>query len=140
MFKKLIFIALGVTIIAAKKSAALLSSDRWRSRQAVSDAEVEQIEMRTEAAGATVEAIVEVSETVTPGPKVSRTKVDAKTGDDLTSITGIGPTYAARLQVAGITTFQELANRTPDELREIVRARGESADTASWISQARELL
>ena len=32
------------------------------------------------------------------------------TPDDLTSVRGIGPTYAARLQAAGITTYGGLAS------------------------------
>ncbi len=59
--------------------------------------------------------------------------------DDLQEINGIGPTYARRLQEAGINTFLDLANRTPGNLMEISGARSEQM-TMSWISEAQERL
>lgn len=60
-------------------------------------------------------------------------------GDDLTRIEGIGAVYAARLYDAGVTTYEELAVKSPDELREILKASGvtimpTSVDT--WPEQA----
>jgi predicted flap endonuclease-1-like 5' DNA nuclease len=58
--------------------------------------------------------------------------------DDLTSVRGIGPTYAARLQSAGITTYGGLASTDPAQVatllgisttraREMVKAAGRLA-------------
>ncbi|HEY81502.1 MAG TPA: DUF4332 domain-containing protein [Anaerolineae bacterium] len=59
---------------------------------------------------------------------------------DLQQIKGIGPTYAQKLADAGIVTLQDLARTTPEQLHEIVHARGRMANYALWIQQARELV
>lgn len=42
--------------------------------------------------------------------------------DNLQAIKGIGPVIAKRLNAAGVYTFEELAQLTPDELEEILGA------------------
>jgi len=59
--------------------------------------------------------------------------------DDLTKIEGIGPKVQQLLNQAGITTFAELANRTPAQLDEILDAAGsiyKAMDESSWPKQA----
>ena len=58
--------------------------------------------------------------------------------DDLTRIEGIGPAMSASLKKAGITTYQELSTKTPDELKEIVSADGLrlARSVVSWPNQA----
>jgi large subunit ribosomal protein L17 len=59
--------------------------------------------------------------------------------DDLTRIEGIGPKVQQLLNQAGITTFAELANRTPAQLDEILDAAGsiyKAMDESSWPKQA----
>lgn len=59
--------------------------------------------------------------------------------DDLTRIKGIGPTYARRLQEAGIRTFAALAQQPPATLRQISGLQPwQAADPADWIAQAAE--
>lgn len=66
--------------------------------------------------------------------------IPAVTPDDLTVIKGIGPVFARRLAEAGITTFEQLAQTTPDQLLEIVQAADwQAVDPAAWIAHAREL-
>ncbi|MDX1415018.1 MAG: DUF4332 domain-containing protein [Candidatus Promineifilaceae bacterium] len=65
---------------------------------------------------------------------VSKTAAEA---DDLTSIKGIGPTFARRLKEAGITTYEELAALSADQLREITQAADWQADPNEWILQAK---
>jgi hypothetical protein len=59
--------------------------------------------------------------------------------DDLTRIKGIGPTFARRLQEAGITSFAALAALSPEEAREISGATNWQADPADWIAEAKAL-
>jgi predicted flap endonuclease-1-like 5' DNA nuclease len=59
--------------------------------------------------------------------------------DDLTAINGIGPAYAAVLQKAGIATYAQLSDLTPDEIRDIFRSAGKRApNTSTWPQQAAE--
>lgn len=58
--------------------------------------------------------------------------------DDLTDIKGIGPVFARRLAEAGITTFAELAQASPDHLRQVTQATA-TANPEEWIAQARDL-
>ena len=73
-----------------------------------------------------------------------KTKVEKETAvtaepDDLTIVKGIGPTFARRLQDAGVTSFAALAALSPERAREITRAANWQADTADWIVEAKEL-
>lgn len=58
--------------------------------------------------------------------------------DSLEKLAGIEPIYAKRLNEAGIYTFAELADQTPERLREIVSVEdGQKIDPESWIIEAR---
>jgi predicted flap endonuclease-1-like 5' DNA nuclease len=59
--------------------------------------------------------------------------------DDLTTIKGIGPTFARRLQEAGVTSFAALAALTPERARELSGAANWQADTAEWVAEAKKL-
>lgn len=59
--------------------------------------------------------------------------------DDLTTIKGIGLTFARRLQEAGVTSFAALAALSPDEVREMTAVANWQADPADWIAAAKEL-
>ncbi len=60
--------------------------------------------------------------------------------DDLTTINGIGPVYARRLQEAGITTFAALAAQDPERIAQIVQLKEwQAASPLEWIAQAQEL-
>jgi predicted flap endonuclease-1-like 5' DNA nuclease len=56
--------------------------------------------------------------------QLSKTKPtrDRAGKDNLQAIKGIGPVIAKRLNAAGVYTFEELAQLTPDELEEILGA------------------
>ncbi len=60
--------------------------------------------------------------------------------DDLTRISGIGPTYARRLEAAGITTFAQLAAMTPAELKAVLALKEWQGTPAAWIEQAQALV
>jgi hypothetical protein len=67
-----------------------------------------------------------------------------KPADDLEKIAGIGPALAQRLQKAGIRTYQDLAERTPDEVAEVLKDVGgvsiQRVTNQDWTGQARQLL
>ena len=56
--------------------------------------------------------------------------------DPLEEVQGIGPVYAGRLHAAQVYTFAQLAELSPERLREITGARSWT-DVESWIEQAR---
>ncbi len=57
--------------------------------------------------------------------------------DDLTIIEGIGPKISGILREGGINTFQKLADSTPEQIAQILRAAGiQLFDAASWPEQA----
>jgi len=60
--------------------------------------------------------------------------------DDLEVINGIGPVYASRLQAAGIHTFAQLAELTPEHIHEIIgpMRSGHMIEAESWIAEARQ--
>jgi large subunit ribosomal protein L17 len=57
--------------------------------------------------------------------------------DDLEIVEGIGPKIAEALSEAGVTTFAQLADMTPEAIQEIVSAAGiGSKSPATWPQQA----
>lgn len=60
--------------------------------------------------------------------------------DDLEVIQGIGPTYARRLNKAGIFTYVDLTRATPERLKEIVATQGPTPNVDPWITQAEQLV
>jgi predicted flap endonuclease-1-like 5' DNA nuclease len=62
------------------------------------------------------------------------------TADALEEIIGIGPTIARRLRLAGIKTYKQIAESTPDQLEEIARLPDwRKSNFKAWIEQARKL-
>ena len=66
---------------------------------------------------------------------------EAEAGDDLTIIDGVGPAYDAALKAAGIKTFAQLSEQTPEAIAETLSngnaplIAGQNADT--WPRQAK---
>ncbi|MFL5644629.1 MAG: hypothetical protein ACJ77U_08045 [Chloroflexota bacterium] len=63
----------------------------------------------------TEEVVAEVEEAA---PAVEAAEAEA--GDDLTIIDGVGPAYAKALQAAGVKTFAQLGEQTPEGIAEIL--------------------
>ena len=59
--------------------------------------------------------------------------------DDLTVIQGIGITIQNRLNQAGITTYAQLAEAKPEQVRGVLAKSSRGAKVEAWISEAREL-
>jgi len=73
--------------------------------------------------------------------KKAPAKKAAAKADDLTQLKGVGPAYAKKLNEAGITSFAQLAELTPEgvtELEEKLNAAGR-VERDGWIEQAKEL-
>ena len=76
-------------------------------------------------------APVEVEALARPAPQPA---------DALEEIIGIGPTIARRLRLAGIKTYRQIAESTPDQLEEIARLPDwRKSNFKAWIEQARKL-
>jgi predicted flap endonuclease-1-like 5' DNA nuclease/uncharacterized membrane protein len=71
-------------------------------------------------------------------PAAAAAPAPAAAPDDLTQISGIGPRLASILSRGGVTTYSQLEQMTPDELREIVALGGAlpPASLSSWPTQA----
>ena len=78
-------------------------------------------------------------------PKAASKKAEAQNtakatsssqSDDLTKIEGIGPKIAETLTVAGVTTFAELATKTPEQISEMITEVRGSHITDTWPQQA----
>jgi len=70
---------------------------------------------------------------------LSTTEAEFAEPDDLTAIGGIGRAFAQRLNEAGILTYQQLADLTADQVREITSAAQWQGDPEAWIAEAQEL-
>ena len=63
------------------------------------------------------------------------------TADTLTAIKGIGPSFAQALNAAGIMTFAQLAQLTPDQIAsKVPRATVERIEREDWVGQAQRAL
>jgi predicted flap endonuclease-1-like 5' DNA nuclease len=62
------------------------------------------------------------------------------TGDDLTTISGVGATRLHRLNEVGIHTFAHLAQADPAKLREALGASGHLVNVEEWIREAKSRL
>lgn len=76
-----------------------------------------------------------------PKKAVPKKAAKAKGGDDLSKISGVGPVIVGKLEGLGITTFQQIADFTADD---IARIDGElnfkgRIERDEWVKQASEL-
>ena len=80
-----------------------------------------------------------VAEVETDGPEVEA--AEAAAGDDLTVIDGIGPDYANSLRAAGVTTFAQLAEMTPEAIADLLAKANTPLiaghDVSTWPRQAK---
>ena len=73
-------------------------------------------------------------------PKKAAAKTDGK--DDLTKISGVGPVIVGKLEALGITTFQQVADFTADDIERIdgeLNFKGR-IERDEWVKQAKEFL
>ncbi len=72
-----------------------------------------------------------------PAPPAPGSAAATPPADDLTEISGIGPTLAERLAALGVTTFASLAAADAAALAADLAGAGES-QIENWISQAKD--
>jgi len=63
-------------------------------------------------------------------------------GDDLSKISGVGPVIVGKLEALGITTFQQIADFTADDIERIdgeLNFKGR-IERDEWVKQAKEFL
>jgi len=89
--------------------------------------------------------IKEVAEPVaapsTPWEAVASVEAEVQNSvDDLQVIQGIGPGMAKHLADAGYFSYAQLADSSPEQVREALGKVGKLAKVESWIDQARELM
>jgi predicted flap endonuclease-1-like 5' DNA nuclease len=78
--------------------------------------------------------LVSIAAPKEPEPPRFRVADSSPSVDDLTTLTGIGPVFAARLAQSGISTFAALAAAGPEV---VAKATGiTSAKATDWIEQA----
>ncbi len=59
--------------------------------------------------------------------------------DDMTTIKGIGPVYHWKLRDIGVSSFHQLAEADPAQLRRMLEVKNwQRVDIESWIAQARD--
>ncbi|NJM08292.1 hypothetical protein HC891_22095 [Candidatus Gracilibacteria bacterium] len=83
----------------------------------------------------------EVSQAVEKATRrVTRKKDDgAPQGDPLIEINGIGPVFERRLYEAGVLTFDQLAQTSPEQLRTIAAVEEwQEIDPEAWIREAQQ--
>ncbi len=71
--------------------------------------------------------------------KAEASPPDEISSDDLTAIGGISIATQNRLYRAGIKSYAQLAQASPEEVREILGKIARGADIEDWIAQAGEL-
>lgn len=79
-------------------------------------------------------AVEETTEDVKKVAKTAKAAVKQATADDLTELSGVGPTYATRLAEAGITTFAALAKADAAKVAEIAQVSEKAA--GGWVAGA----
>lgn len=75
-------------------------------------------------------------------PKGEEKPAAATQGDKLTDINGIGPVIEEKLKAAGVTTFQQIADFTEDQIAEIdeqLNFKGR-IEREEWVEQAKKLV
>lgn len=113
----------------------------WQKSTSAEDGALDVLERLGEARRRIRELEAELASASATFPsRVGITTVTSAYTDNLEAINGIGPTYARRLREAGIQTFSDLVEQTPERLREITGLRDwQAADPADWITEARQL-
>ena len=126
MLKKIFYFGLGLISLLSENFDELARAGEQRYNKKTRTEQPPQEE--SEAHG---------SPAVKPVNEAADTGTNSIIADDLTAISGIGPTFASRLMEAHITTYQQLAELSVDQVRDITHVADWQADPEDWIVQAK---
>jgi large subunit ribosomal protein L21 len=124
-------VKIGALLAAAAASAA--GAAAWAKRKRDED---EPQPVFTRSAG-TVET------KVPEAPEPATEPAAAATGDDLTTVKGIGAVSQGRLKEVGVTTFAEIAawsDEDLDSVAEQIKVSSERMRREDWVGQARAIV
>ncbi|NCF64777.1 MAG: hypothetical protein GWP61_02315 [Chloroflexi bacterium] len=126
MLKKIFYFGLGLASLFFENfdELARAGEERYNKRIKADQPTEETINITT-------------SKTAEPVSGLSKVEASNDVSDDLTAISGIGPTFASRLSEAGITTYQELAGLSVEQVRDITQVADWQANPDDWIAQAK---
>lgn len=133
----------GTTTLREAKDQVVASTVTGEEAPIVEDAKAGDVIAETEIAEDSAAAPEKRDTALDAGDVVGQVTepaaVDSSLADDLTVIEGIGPKFNTALNAAGIITYNQLANTTPEQIREILRNAGygrvpSTYDT--WAEQA----
>ena len=125
MLKKIFYFGVGLTSVFCEKFDRLAQAgqEKYNELFRVNFPDEEIV---------VIETVVPPEEETLAVPAVVMTLQE----DDLTAINGIGPTFAARLKQAGITTYDALAHLNEEQVREITHVAEWQANPGEWIASA----
>ena len=134
---------LGLKSEDQERIAAHLAGGRAAVGILVKEDEAPAVEQRLTQLGGTAEShpVDEEAEAEAAAAAPEVEAAEAEAGDDLTIIDGVGPAYDAALKAAGIKTFAQLSEQTPEGIAaKLANANspliaGQTADT--WPRQAK---
>lgn len=75
-------------------------------------------------------------------PKKEAAKAAPKSNDDLTTLTGVGPAFAKKLNEAGVTSFAQVAGWTAAEIDRLdgeISGLKTKAEKGDWVAEAKKL-
>jgi predicted flap endonuclease-1-like 5' DNA nuclease len=134
---------LGIKDADRERIAAHLAGGRAAVGILVKEDQAAAVSTRLTELGATTEShpVDEEAEAEAAEAAPAVEAAEAEAGDDLTIVDGIGPSYAAALRGAGIKTFAQLSEQTPEGIADTLAKgnapliAGHNADT--WPRQAK---
>ncbi len=134
---------LGIKEADRERIAAHLAGGRAAVGILVKEDQAPAVSARLTELGATTEShpVDEEAEAEAAEAAPAVEAAEAEAGDDLTIVDGIGPSYAAALKGAGIKTFAQLSEQTPEGIADTLAKgnapliAGHNADT--WPRQAK---
>ncbi len=116
----------------------------WRRRNAASDAEISRMQREFQDSDATIKQLQDRladSDATISALRQQLAELSAKVSnkkDRLEMVKGIGAVFAKKLNDAGITTFEQLAQQSPERIREIIQPQEwQKVEPEAWIAQAK---
>lgn len=121
-------LAVGYVLIRFRRPSQTFTS-KYPSGEDLGEIEITDSMIVSPSEPQELESVIDEEENIKP-------RSVEKKRDRLEKIKGIGPVFANRLYDAGVYTFSDLANASPNQILEIVEV---DVDVEDWINQAKVL-